>query len=384
MTVDGAAVVYEPLIAQCLFDHYHALLGTPFQRTRRLDLSLIGLPTADLSSLDHVFSEGEVRKVVMELPNDKAPGPDGFTGLFYKLAWDVIKNDLMAAIHAFWANDTRSFSHLNGALMVLLQKKEQPTEIKDYRPISLMHSVAKLITKCLANRLAPHLDTLVSRNQSAFIKGRCLHDNFRSVRLSCKAIHAKRACAVLLKIDIAKAFDTVSWPFLLEVLAHMGFGQRWRDWISALLSSANTKIMLNGRPGRRICHARGLRQGDPLSPMLFVLAMEVLNKAIMWLDSHQVLQPLNPSAVQRVSLFADDLIMLIVSDAPDLEVMRCLLQYFGDSSGLFVNLVKSVATPLHCQEADLERVATMLNCRIEGFPAPYLGVPLSIFKLTRA
>jgi len=104
------------------------------------------------------------------------------------------------------------------------------------------------------------------------------------VRLSCKAIHKKRVPCVLLKIDIAKAFDSVAWNFLLEVLAHLGFGQRWRDWVSNMLPTASTKILLNGRPGRRICHARGLRQGDPLSPMLFVLVMEVLNHLIYWLD----------------------------------------------------------------------------------------------------
>jgi hypothetical protein len=90
---------------------------------------------------------------------------------------------------------------------------------------------------------------------------------------------------VLLKLDIAKAFDSVAWNFMLEVLEYMGFGQRWRDWISCILSSASTKIILNGRPGRRICHARGLRQGDPLSPMLFVLVMEVPNLLVCWLDA---------------------------------------------------------------------------------------------------
>lgn len=161
--------------------------------------------------------------------------------------------------------------------------------------ISSWHSFAKLITKCMANRLAPKLDVLVSRNQSAFIKGRSIHDNFRLVRLSCKEMHAKRARSVLLKIDVAKAFDTVAWPFLLEVLEYTGFGRRWRDWIALLFGTANTKILLNGEPGRRICHARGLRQGDPLSPMLFVLAMEVFNRAIQWLDTQNMLTSLGPA-----------------------------------------------------------------------------------------
>lgn len=115
------------------------------------------------------------------MPSDKAPGLDGFTGLFYQTAWPIIKGDLMNAINAFWAQDYRSFQHLNDAYMILLKKKSNPTEITDYRPISLIHSFSKLIAKCLARRLAGVLDQLVLRNQSAFIRGRSIHDNFRCV-----------------------------------------------------------------------------------------------------------------------------------------------------------------------------------------------------------
>lgn len=223
----------------------------------------------DLSDLEVLFTEEEVCAVVMDLPNDKAPGPDGFTGLFYKKAWDIIKADVMNAFNAFWSQDGRSFSHLNCAFLILLQKKTQPVEIRDYCPISLIHSFSKLITKCMANCLAAKLDALVSRNQSAFIKGCCIQDNFRAVRLSCKALHAGSTPCVLLKIDIGKAFDTVSWAFLVEVLQHMGFGRRWRNWLSVILGSASMKILLNSQADRRICHARGLRQGDLLSPILF-------------------------------------------------------------------------------------------------------------------
>jgi hypothetical protein len=137
--------------------------------------------------------------------------------------------------------------------MVLL-KKDQPEEITDYHPISLIYSFGKLITKCLASRLGSVLDGLVKHNQTTFIRGRCIQDNFQSVRMACKAIHTRRASCVLLKIDIAKAFDSVSWTFLLEVLEHLGFGLRWRNWIAAILSTASTKILLNGRPGASAMH----------------------------------------------------------------------------------------------------------------------------------
>jgi hypothetical protein len=257
--------------------------------------------------------------------------------------------------------------------MTLLRKKDHPLEIRDYRPISLIHSFGKLVTKCLAKRLAPMLDDLVMKNQSAFIRGRRIHDNFRQLQLVCKAIDARRTPAVPLKIDIAKAFDTVSWTFLLDVLRHMGFGQRWRDWISAILSTSSTKILLNGRPGRRICHARGLRQGDPLSLMLFVLVMEVLNRFLHWVKERQLLSPLRCIDGAQVSLYADDLVLLIAPNARDLRLVKATLSIFGLASGLFSNLGKTVACPLHCSEAGVARVQDILSCQIEGFPCRYLG-----------
>ena len=109
---------------------------------------------------------------------------------------------------------------------------------------------------------------------------------------------------MLLKVDIAKAFDSVAWPFLLEALQHLGFSRRWMDWISALLSTASTRVTLNGRLGRRICHARGLRQGGPPVPMLFVIVMDVLNTLIAEADRRLMLSPLpeNVNQVQSVTL----------------------------------------------------------------------------------
>jgi hypothetical protein len=245
-------------MAAMVFDFYNGLLRTDFARSRRFDLQALGLPTLPLEGLEEEFSEEEVRAVIHELPSDKAPGPDGFTALFYKSAWDIIKHNILRAFRAFWSLDARSFHHLNDAYMVLLLKKGDAAEIKDYRPISLIHSFGKLIIKCLARRLAPELDRLVLQNQSTFIKGKSIHDNFRNVQLTCKAIHSRRVPCVLLKIDIAKAFDMVTWTFLVDVIQHLGFSQRWTNWMSTILSTASTKVLLNGTPGRRIYHARGL------------------------------------------------------------------------------------------------------------------------------
>jgi len=182
------------------------------------------MPSFDLSELESPFSEEEVWKTICSLPSNKAPGPDGFTGKFYKVCWPIIKVDVMAAVSAVWSRKLCNFGVLNYAFITLLPKKDDATNIRDYRPISLVHSFAKLITKLLANRLAGRLDEMITPNQSAFIKGRFILDNFMLVQHTTKFLHQQKQPRILLKLDITKAFDSVSWPFLLEVLQSLGFG----------------------------------------------------------------------------------------------------------------------------------------------------------------
>jgi hypothetical protein len=126
-------------------------------------------------------------------------------------------------------------------------------------PISLVHSIAKIFSKILANRLAPRLLEMVASSQSAFVKKRCIHDNFVLVQGLLKEFHTKKMSVLFIKLDIAKAVDSVSWAYLLEVLERLGFGPKWRDWISIALSTASSRILLNGFPSKPIKHERGLR-----------------------------------------------------------------------------------------------------------------------------
>jgi hypothetical protein len=128
----------------------------------------------------------EIATIIKEIPSDRAPRPDGFNGCFYKAAWDIIKVDVAAVFTALWNQDTPSLFLLNGATMVLL------------------HNVGKLFSKGLVMRLAPRMHELVKVNQIAFIKGRWIHENFRSVQLTCHWLHAKKSPAILLKVDLAK------------------------------------------------------------------------------------------------------------------------------------------------------------------------------------
>jgi hypothetical protein len=147
----------------------------------------------------------------------------------------------MAAVSAIWSRKLMGFSVLNTPYITLLPKKEVAEQPKDFRPISLVHSFAKLVTKIMANRLAGRLNEMVPPIQSAFIKGRFIQDNFMLVQQTTRFLQQQKQPRLLLKLDISKAFDSVSWPFLLEVLQHMGFRQIWRDIISGLLCTSTTQ-----------------------------------------------------------------------------------------------------------------------------------------------
>jgi hypothetical protein len=131
---------------------------------------------------------------------------------------------------------------LNGTLLTMLPKKEVSEQLEDYKPTSLIHSFAKLVSKVLAIHLSRHIDRLISNAQSAFIRERCIQDNFLYVWNLAHAYHRKKIPSLLLKLDISKVFDSVSWEYLLELLLHRGFPSRWRNWIALLLSTSSSLI----------------------------------------------------------------------------------------------------------------------------------------------
>jgi hypothetical protein len=137
----------------------------------------------------------------------------------------------MAAFHCLFNWTAGPLPKLNGALLTLLHKTETAERPGDYIPISLIHSFAKLVSKVLAMRLAAHINGLVSHAQSAFIRRRCIHENFLYVQNLARAYQQKKTPSLLMKLDISKAFDSVSWEYLLQ---HHGFPSRWRNWLNGV------------------------------------------------------------------------------------------------------------------------------------------------------
>jgi hypothetical protein len=158
--------------------------------------------------------------------------------------------------------------------------------------------------------------------------------------------HQKKAC-LLLKLDITKAFDSVSWPFLIEVMKQLGFGQIWRDIICGLLAYSSTQVLLNAFPGKHIIHRRGLSQGDPLFPMLFILVMDILGLLFSRAEEVGLLQQLSGrTKFHRISLYVDDVVLFLHPTAVDISITMNLLDLFGKASELHNNEQKSNVFPI--------------------------------------
>lgn len=369
---------------EAIWTYFQQLLGETRARPHKLNLAAMGMNASDLSDQELPITTEETRAAIMDLPSDKAPGPDGFSALFFKKCWPIIHQDVMAAIKALERTTSRNLHLLNSATVILLPKTPDAAHPREFRPISLVHFFAKVFTKILALRLRPRLHELVSPCQSAFIKKRAIHDNFVFVRAQARLFRQTKTPALLLKLDLQKAFDSISWEFLLEVLEAKGFGRRWRNWLACLLLTANTKILVNGELTDIIRHRRGLRQGDPLSPLLFTIASDVLAALFAFADQMGALKRnrnLLPS--RRISMYADDVVIFTEPDMTELNSVKLLLHCFGEASGLYTNFSKSAIIPIHCESLDTHDLATVFQCPIQAFPCTYLGMPLSDRRLCK-
>ncbi|RVX23043.1 LINE-1 retrotransposable element ORF2 protein [Vitis vinifera] len=328
--------------------------------------------------LESPFTEEEIFKAIFQMDRDKAPGPDGFTIAVFQDCWEVIKEDLVKVFAEFHRSGIINQS-TNASFIVLLPKKSMSRRISDFRPISLITSLYKIIAKVLAGRIRGVLHETIHSTQGAFVQGRQILD---AVLIANEIVDEKRRSGeegVVFKIDFEKAYDHVSWDFLDHVLEMKGFGSRWRKWMSGCLSSVSFAVLVNGNAKRWVKASRGLRQGDPLSPFLFTIVADVLSRMLLKAKERNVLEGFkvgrNRTRVSHLQ-FVDDTIFFSSSREEDMMTLKNVLLVFGHISGLKVNLDKSNIYGINIEQNHLSRLAEMLDCKASGWPILYLGLPL--------
>ncbi|GKA66800.1 RNA-directed DNA polymerase, eukaryota, reverse transcriptase zinc-binding domain protein, partial [Tanacetum coccineum] len=329
--------------------------------------------------------DDEIKFAMFSIEDDKAAGPDGYTSKFFKTAWNIVGGDVCAAVKEFFYS-SKLLGEFNANLISLVPKLQTPLKITDYRPIACCNVVYKCISKVITNRLKEGLGSIVDSNQSAFIPGRQISDN---IFLAQEFMHGygrkggAQRCAF--KVDIEKAYDTVNWDFLKIALQRFGFHSSMIKWIMVCLTTASFSICVNGETHGFFKGKRGLRQGDPMSPYLFTIVMEVLNLMIkrqIRLDSrfryHWGCSKINLTHL----CFADDLLMLCHGDLISASILRRALDEFSMTSGLYPSMAKSTVFYSNVPDDVKEDIRLAMPFREGELPVRYLGVPL-ISKISR-
>ncbi|KAK4382864.1 putative mitochondrial protein [Sesamum angolense] len=286
----------------------------------------------------------EVRHVVFDIEDEKAPGLDGYTVAFFKKAWEVVGEEITIAVQQFFSSG-KLLKQLNSTLITLVPKVQLPQSMADFRPISCCTVLYKIISKVMVNRMKVSLQQLVHFSQNAFIPGRKITENIllaQELLSGYNQSHLPKRCAM--KIDLRKAYDTVAWDFVLAAMIQFGFHTTFVNWIMECITTPTYSISINGGPQGFFPATRGLRQGDPLSPYLFVLVMECLHAMIQF-HIHQDGAFAFRWKCENLNLcmlsFADDILLFCRAEEHTIILLTYVIQEFADMSGLHANPSKT-------------------------------------------
>jgi hypothetical protein len=285
----------------------------------------------------------------------------------------------MKIVHDFNL-DNLDLKRLNYGVITLVPKVKVANTIKQYRPICLLNVDFKVFPKVLTDRITPMAGRLISENQTSFIKGRNI---LEGVVVLHEVIHEFRRTGhrgVWFKIDFEKAYDKVRWNFVKEVMERKGFPDRWINQTMCTIQGG-VCININGERTQNFNTYQGLRQGDPLSPLLFNLVAEVLATLLRKASSQGkikgVLSHLIPEGISHIQ-YAADTNLMVEGDDSSVMHMKFILYCFEWLSGLKINYHKSEAYIFGMEEEEKRRITNMLNCQLGELPMNYLGIPISL------
>lgn len=331
-------------------------------------------------SLTGVPTEDEILLAINTMNKDSAPGPDGFTGHFYSACWDTIKGDLVQAIHSFFRGH-RLPASWTATHIFLLPKVPNATDISQLRPISLCNFNHKIISHILMKRVAVYLPSIISEEQTGFVPGRSMHDNIALAHDLVYDLDQKVPGGnVIVKLDMAKAYDRLSWGFLIRVMRALGFSNHWCDLVFRCISNCSYSIKWEGEIFGYFRSMRGVRQGDPLSPTLFIIAMEWFSKSLNQAIDNDTIQPyktLNRADIISHLLFADDILLFTNGDKESMSNLINLINKFCSISGEQLNPSKSqIVFSTAIDDAHRLNICMETGFANTTLPITYLGAPL--------
>eukprot|EP00253_Pinus_taeda_P017898 PITA_17898 len=372
-------------ISDLLSNHFSNIAREPeVNREAAIQEITISIPNSITEeqnwSLRKRITMEEVEEAVRSMPNDKALGPDGFTINFYKACWKIVKNDIWEIVEDSRRSKT-ILKSLNSTFIALVPKVEEANTPEKFRPMALCNVIYKIISKVIANRLKMILPGIISQEQSGYVEGRQILDNILLAQEMIHSLHSRKVAGMLMQLDLSKAYDKVSWTYLEAILNAFGFSQSWIKWVLELIKSTRYSILVNGTPSTPFSPSRGIRQGDPLSPFLFVILMEGLSKLIAKRkEDGQIkgLQPIRSCPATTHQQFVDDTMLHGTPTVKEATAYRDILHLFSIASGMEINFSKSTIFFFNTHQAVQSHLSRLLGFKIGSLPSRYLGAPLTL------
>jgi len=346
------------------------------------------LSTEDMDSLARPFTGNDIRKAIFDMDAFKAPGPDGYPALFFQKQLDLTGSQVtQVALNILQGKEFPE--GVNETFLVLIPKVENPQSVTQLRPIGLCNVVYKAITKSIVNRIKPVLAKLIAPTQSSFVPGRQITDNIIIVQEMLHSMRRKKGSKgfMAIKIDLEKAYDRLRWPFIRETLLEARIPQMMIDVILNCISLTTFSILWHGEKTEAFTPSRGVRQGDPLSPYLFVLCMERLNHLIEAAVEKGDWKPIiasrgGPSVASL--FFADDLILFGEASLAQARTIKNCLDTFCKASGQKVSYSKSSVFFSNNVEDNLARIISEeLEIPRTNDLGRYLGMPTLHNRVTK-
>ncbi|KAJ8445791.1 hypothetical protein Cgig2_027872 [Carnegiea gigantea] len=376
-------------VGQVMLNFYNKLLRKSFTPLTRVDPEIVKtgpvLSLAQQQALTEAFFPLDTQEAIFSIPSTKSPGPDGFNSGFFKSSWNTSGPLVIAAVQEFFKTEKMP-RYLSNTKLILIPKTASPQTATDFRPISCCNVVYKCISKLLCSRLKNILPGIISQSQSAFIKQREILYNIMICQDIVRGYHRKHTTPrCILKVDLHKAFDSIHWDFLKEMLIALKFPKRFITWVLSCVTNVDFSIHLNGQISGEFMGGLGLRQGDPLSPLLSTISMEYLSRLlnVICKRSDFKFHPNCKTLELTHLMFADDLILFSKADPTTLKYLKEAPETFHMCAGLKANAHKSHIVFGGCSEELQAQCIDTTGLQEGTFPLNYLGVPISASRLTK-
>ena len=325
---------------------------------------------AAAARLDRDISLDEIIDSIASMQSGKSPGPDGYPSEFFKKFSEQLAPLLLSVFRESLSSQSLPQTMREATISLILKKDKDPVQCGSYRPISLLNTDVKILAKCLALRLELHLPSIISTDQTGFIKNRYSFFNIRRLMNILYSPPSPDVPEIVLSLDSQKAFDRVEYDYLFCTLERFGFGAKFISYIKTLYSSPMAAVRTNSNISSSFRLQRGTRQGCPISPLLFAIAAEPL--AIALRQSNEIRGIDRGGREHKLSFYADDLLLYISDPLVSLPKVLELLGKFGNISGYKTNLDKSELMPINEVAKGMSFDSTPFKVSTEKFK--YLGI----------